>query len=100
MMLRSRKLWLTVVIVLIIGIAGCNIWYWNTESGQRQIKSIKSSNVGLDRHIKVYSQSGELIAEYEGKIDIEDTEYGNKVLFDLNGKRIVLYNATVIVEEK
>ena len=27
-------------------------------------------------------------------------KYGNKVLFDLNDERVVIYNATVIVEEK
>ncbi len=41
-----------------------------------------------------------MIQTYEGKIDVQDTEYGNKVLFDLNGKRVVIYNATVITEEK
>lgn len=55
---------------------------------------------GLDRTVTVYDSSGNQIAVYEGKIDIEDSEYGNKVKFDLDGKRVMLYNCSVIVEEK
>ncbi|MDT2193122.1 hypothetical protein [Paenibacillus larvae] len=54
----------------------------------------------MERTVKVYGNNGDLIKEYEGKLDIKDTELGNKVLFDLNGKRITIYNATVITEEK
>lgn len=65
------------------------------------MKNVKSNNAGgMERIVKVYSEDGKLIEKYEGKIDIQDTEYGNKVLFDLNGKRVVIYNATVVTEEK
>ena len=47
-----------------------------------------------------YDNNGNLLKTYEGKIDVQDTEYGNKVLFDLTGERVVIYNATVIVEEQ
>ncbi|WKY46681.1 hypothetical protein Q5O24_09855 [Eubacteriaceae bacterium ES3] len=71
------------------------------ESLGRDIKTTQSEwTGGLDRHISVYSQSGTLLAEYDGKVDIEDTEYGNKVLFDLEGKRTIVYNAVVIIQEK
>lgn len=55
---------------------------------------------GLYRTVQVYSNGGELIYETEGNIDIQDTEYGNKVLFDLNGKRHVFYNCSVVTIEK
>lgn len=55
---------------------------------------------GLDRIVTVYDNSGNPIATYEGKIDIEESEYGNKVKFDLDGKRVILYNCSVIIEEK
>lgn len=85
---------LTVAIILIIV-------HFNTAEGARAIKGL-TSNVtgGLERTVQVYDQSGKMIKEYSGKIDVQDTEYGNKVLFDLNGKRTVIYNATVIVQEK
>lgn len=47
-------------------------------------------NGGLSRTVTVYSDTGDCCLE--GKIDIGDTEHGNK--------RIVLYNCSVIVEEK
>jgi uncharacterized membrane protein YeiB len=75
--------------------------HFNTAQGQRMVKSWTSNTTGgLERIVEVYDQSGKLVKTYEGKLDVQDTEYGNKVLFDLNGKRTVIYNATVIVQEK
>ncbi|SDS91342.1 hypothetical protein SAMN05444162_2588 [Paenibacillaceae bacterium GAS479] len=101
-MKKSTKwIWITVMLVLLAVIGGCTAWYFTTEQGERKIKSWKSNNAGgLERTVKVYDQNGKLLEEYEGRIDIQDTEYGNKILFDLNGKRVVIYNATVIIEEK
>ena len=42
---------------------------------------------------------GDLIATYEGKIDIDNNENGS-VMFDLDGKRYVYYNAIIEVIEK
>lgn len=50
--------------------------------------------------MSVYSQDGKLIRTYTGKLDIRQNKYGNEVLFDLNGKRIVINNAVVVTEEK
>ncbi|MGG3571319.1 hypothetical protein ABES25_14815 [Bacillus gobiensis] len=95
-----KKLIIGAVIILVV-IGGLVVWYFNTATGQRMIKSIQSNNSGgIERVVKVYSDDGKLIEEYEGKIDIQDTEYGNKILFDLNGKRVVIYNGTVVTEEK
>lgn len=95
-----KRLIIGALIVLVV-IGGLVVWYFNTATGQRMVKSIQSNNSGgIDRIVKVYSDDGKLIEEYEGKIDIQDTEYGNKILFDLNGKRVVIYNGTVVTEEK
>lgn len=92
---KSKKIFFGILLLMsLIIFAGC-------QSMGRDIKTTQSEWVGgLDRHISVYSQSGTLLAEYDGKVDIEDTEYGNKVLFDLNGKRTIVYNAVVIIQEK
>lgn len=83
-----------IALILMFTSAGCI-----PESCSRNFKSCSSDlDGGLERTVKVYSQTGELIAEYEGKFDIEESE--NKVLFDLDGKRIIIYNALVITEEK
>jgi len=82
------------IIVLTLNMTGC-------AGLTRMGKSIGSDLTGgLNRVVTVYDQNGNVLQTYEGKIDIEDTDYGNKILFDLNGKRIVIYNSTVIVEEK
>ena len=66
-----------------------------TASGQRAITDIKSNfNGGLDRVIRVYTADGQIIAEYEGKIDIGANE-GGYVKFDFNGKRYIYYNCFV-----
>ena len=78
----------------------------DTAESRRIEKTIESNqNGGLDRIVYVYDYSGHLLRTYEGRIDIEENDAGTKVLFDYNVnddeyKRIVLYNATVIVEEK
>lgn len=41
---------------------------------------------------------GNLLKTYEGKCDIEEND-SNKVLFDIDGKRVIIYNAVVIAEE-
>lgn len=56
-------------------------------------------NGGLERTVNVYTLDGKLIATYEGKIDIDDNSNGS-VMFDLNGKRYVYYNAIIEVIEK
>jgi len=87
-----KKIKYLVIILLIIGICtGCESW-------ERTKKSWDSEFGGLNRIVNVYSYDGKLIATYEGNIDLETNE--EKVLFDLNGKRYVYYNALVEVIEK
>lgn len=70
-----------------------------TASCDRWGKDMKSNwGGGLERVINVYSMDGKLIASHEGKIDIEDRE--SSILFDLDGKRYVYYNAIIEVVEK
>ena len=49
---------------------------------------------GLKREINVYTANGDLIAHYEGRIDIE-TNDGGYLKFDLDGKRYIYYNCFV-----
>lgn len=76
----------------IIGLSGCESW-------DRAMKDYSSSVNGLDRTATVYDQNGNAIRTYSGKFDVEVNEYGNKIKFDNDGKRVLIYNATVIVEE-
>lgn len=71
----------------------------DTESSKRAVKDMESSKNGLNRILTVYSADGKEIKSWEGKFDIEISEDG-KVKFDLNDKRVIIYNAPVVCEEK
>lgn len=72
---------------LLVSSTGCESW-------KRTVVDLKSdAGGGLDRVIKVYTADGELMAEYEGKIDISSAD--GYVKFDLDGKRYIYYNCFV-----
>lgn len=85
--------------VLLIGMRA---YYHRTESGKRALKTWHSEiHEGIDRQVRVYDVEGELIAEYEGKFDIDYDD--DRIIFDdQDGKRHVIYypTGTVIVDEK
>lgn len=83
-------------IVIIIAILAGMFWRFNnTASGQRALTDQKSELAnGLERIVRVYTANGDIIAEYEGVIDIEGNA-GGYVLFDYQGKRYTYYNCFV-----
>ena len=92
----KKKILLTLLVgILAVGTTGCASWErskknWSSELGN-----------GLERTIKVYSATGELIETYEGKFDVKYKD--GRVLFDdENGERHVIYfeNGTVLADEK
>ena len=83
-------------IVATIGLLIGMLWYFgNTASGQRAMVDQQSDfGNGLDRIVRVYTANGDIIAEFEGKIDIEGND-GGYVLFDYEGMRYTYYNCFV-----
>lgn len=81
-----------ICVALLVGM----LWYYNnTASGQRALVDQESElSNGMERVIRVYTATGDLIAEYEGQIDIEGND-GGYVLFDYQGKRYTYYNCFV-----
>lgn len=82
---------------------GFMLWYFgSTEKGKRAMKTQESNfNGGIERTVKVYDIKGEIIAEYEGKFDVDYNE--SRIIFDdENGKRHIIYynTATVVIDEK
>jgi len=74
--------------MLALGMTGCASW-------NRMVTDVKSNFAGgMQRTIKVYTANGDLLAEYEGKIDLESNE-GGYVKFDYDGKRYIYYNCFV-----
>lgn len=84
------------LVILSLGLVGCS------ESWDREVKNFESDfGGGLNRTVKVYSATGELITTYTGKFDIDYSE--ERILFDdEKDKRHVIYfkNGTVTVDEK
>ena len=85
-----------IAIALTIGCyAGFNWYFTSTASGQRALTDQKSElNNGLERHVTIYTANGDILAEYEGKIDIEAND-GGYIKFDFDGKRYIYYNCFV-----
>lgn len=54
---------------------------------------------GLNRKVVVYSLSGNIINTYYGKTIIED-HTNTVVTLDIDGKRYIFHNCTVVIEEK
>ena len=88
--------------MIVIGAWAIGIWYYNgTEAGKRALKTQESNfNGGIKRRVTVYDVEGDMIAEYEGKFDIEYDD--DRILFDdEQGLRHIIYYPTgnVIIDE-
>lgn len=87
--MKKKVLILVMVATMMASVSGCS-------SFERGLKDWDSElSGGLNREVNIYSMTGEKIATHKGKIDIESTEYGNEVKFELNGKRYIYYNCMV-----
>lgn len=64
------------------------------------VKSLESNTKGLERVVTVYSKTGKVLRTYEGTIRTKESSETNALIFEVNGKRINVYNADVVVEEK
>lgn len=89
-------------LLIVIGAWAIGIWYYNgTEAGKRALKTQESNfNGGIKRRVTVYDVEGDMIAEYEGKFDIEYDD--DRILFDdEQGLRHIIYYPTgnVIIDE-
>jgi hypothetical protein len=93
MKIMGRKTTAVVCLLAIFLLGGCS------QKFQRGVKDFQSKWVGLERKVTVYSASGEPVKIYEGRIDIEPTEYGNKIKFAHDGNMVLIFNMGVVVEE-
>lgn len=94
----SRNRLLTVAIAVVIAVlllVGMHWYFGNTASGQRKLIDERSElGQGIERVVTVYTADGKILAQYEGKIDLEQND-GGYVKFDLDGKRYIYYNCFV-----
>lgn len=93
---EKRALAILVGIVVIAVIFGAGFWYYgSTAAGSRALTDQRANlSNGLDRTITVYTADGKVLAQYEGRIDIEQND-GGYVKFDFDGKRYIYYNCFV-----
>lgn len=87
--MKKKIVAIVLTLIFVLGtVTGC-------ASLDRAMTDVKSEvGNGLERTINIYTLTGEPIATYKGKIDIEVSE-GGKVKFDHNGKRYIYYNCTI-----
>ena len=78
-------------------LAGLTALLWVSSgcaSCSRALVDMKSDlGGGLERVVRVYTANGDLIASYEGKIDLEQAD--GYVKFDFKGKRYIYYNCFI-----
>ena len=94
---------LTALIILFIVTISALIVYdfFFTESGQREIKSIKSNFVGgLERAATLYSYDGKVLDTWNGKFDIAPEGKDGCRTFDIDGKRNIVCGGIFVVKEK
>lgn len=86
------------IIVIILAIIIC-LCFSGCESFKRSMKTISSDmGGGLERKLTLYSNTGEVIKEWNGKFDMSESE--NEIWFDLNGKRVIIHGGIVVSEEE
>ena len=78
--------------LILTSMAGCTSW-------ERFNKNVESNTKGLHRIVKVVSMDGTIIETYESKSMVVTDGDGGTITLDFDGKRIVLCNSQVIIEE-
>jgi hypothetical protein len=63
-------------------------------------KDFTSDNVGIPRIVTVYSKTGEVLKRYEGNNVRTTVDASGQVKINLDGKRIQVLYADVVIEEK
>ena len=90
-----KKLIIASAMVIGIGVlTGCS-------SLDSMKKDFESNTKGLERVVTVYSKTGEILHQWEGSnIRTKSSGESNNIVFEIDGKRVVVYNADVVIEEK
>lgn len=99
-MIKDSKIKFGVIIIILVIVVGLIISVFLNAPFCRWVKSTKSElSGGLNRTVTVYDYNGKEIKHWSGKIDVQTSNRNNKVLFDVNGKRVIIQGGIVINEE-
>ena len=90
----------TAMVGLILAIIGLSLVNGGcTGSQQRGLKSFKANVAGgLDRTVTLYDYNGKQIRQWNGKIDISESQVETDFLVD--GKKVVIHGGITVIEEK
>lgn len=83
------------VIALALSATGC-------ATLEREFKTATSDwTGGLNRTVTLYSYDGQVLGSWSGKMDIADSSYEDEIMFDVNGKRVILRPGigSVVIQE-
>jgi len=68
--------------IFIGSVTGGNWWLNNTASGLRiQISWQAEMNIGLYRNVQVFTATGELVYEYQGRFDVDQNDH--RIILDI-----------------
>lgn len=87
-----------VISLLLIGAIGFS--FVGCSSVGRMSKSFESNTKGLHRVVKVLAMDGTVVETYESKSMLVTDGDGGTITLDFDGRRVVLCNSQVIIEEK
>ena len=76
-----------------LGMTGCTAEY------QSMIKDFESDVKGIHRIVKVIAMDGSVVETYESKNMRVSDGQGGTIILDFDDKRVVIANASVIIEE-
>lgn len=93
---EKKALAVFIGIVAVVLIFGFGFWYCNNTADGIRAMTDQRSNLsnGLERTVTIYTADGKVLAQYTGRIDIEQND-GGYVKFDFDGKRYIYYNCFV-----
>lgn len=78
---------IVMTVIILVMLSACT----TTAVDERYNKDKQSEREGgLWRNLIIYNQDREIVEQYWGKFDIEITEGGNKIKFDMNGVRYII----------
>lgn len=90
-MMKIRLALIAVSCAVAVGMGGC-------ASCARSAKTFQSNvDGGLSRTVTLYSNTGDVIKTWSGKIDLAEST--DEIWFDLDGRRVNINGGIVVVEE-
>lgn len=90
---NKRIIALSATVLSLLTLSGCT---WLSDAG----KDWQSDTKGLARTVTVYSKTGTVLEKFEGDNVRTSVDDSGQIKINIDGKRIQILNADVIIKEK